>query len=122
MSDRFTALNARLLASYGGDVTLTRLTAGPPPAQPWDPPSDPVLVSEALPFIATDVASELLASGVVLVDDLYGVLAVPSAELAEPQVGDTVTASGTAYTVLTAKPVHSAAGQAIHYALHARTA
>ncbi|RKF22727.1 hypothetical protein D6851_05890 [Altericroceibacterium spongiae] len=118
----FTSVNARLLTRYGGDVTLSRLTEGPPPQNPWDPPSTSVIVSEALRFIATDAATELVASGVVLADDLLGVMALPGAALVEPKIGDTVTADGKAYTLLSAKPVHSVAGDAIHYAIHARTA
>ena len=85
----FTALNARLLAKYGGDVVISRVTEGPEPENPWDPPSEPVTISETLRFIATGADTELVAATVMLADDLVGVLAVPET-LDEPKVLDTL--------------------------------
>ena len=117
----FGGLNARLLAKYGGDVVLSRLTEGPPPENPWDPPSPPVLISETLRLIATAAEAELVAASMVHADDLLGVLAVPeTAELNPPLPADTITVGGESYTILSASPVHSRPGEAIHFTVQAR--
>lgn len=117
----FNAANDRLLAKYGGDVVLSRFVPGPPPENEWDPPSEPIEVSETLRFIATGAATELVAAAMMQADDLVGVLAVPeTAELNPPLPADTVTVDGEVLTILTVAPVHSRPGEAIHYQIQAR--
>lgn len=117
----FGAVNARLLARYGGDVVLSRLVPGEPPVNEWDPPNPPVTISETLRFIATAAETELVAASMVQADDLLGVLAVPeTAELNPPLPADELTVGGESYTILSASPVHSRPGEAVHHQIQAR--
>lgn len=118
---RFTSMNTRLLARYGGNVTLSRWTPGEPDPDPRAPPPEPVLTSETLLFIATDAASELLAAGKIQAGDLVGVMAVPAtAALNPPKLMDLIAAGGVTYTILGVSPVHSDPGDVIHYAIQGR--
>ena len=117
----FIAVNARLLAKYGSDIVLSRTVPGAPPVNEWDPPNPPVTISETLRFVATGAKTELVAAAMMQADDLVGVLAVPeTAELNPPEPTDLLTVDGEPYTIMTAAPVHSRAGEAIHYAVQAR--
>ncbi|MCL6251116.1 hypothetical protein M3P36_08685 [Altererythrobacter sp. KTW20L] len=117
----FTAVNARLLAKYGGDVVLSRFMPGAPPVNEWDPPNPPVEISETLRFIATAAETELVAASMVQVDDLLGVLAAPvTEELNPPLPADTISVGSESYTILSASAVHSRPGGALHFAVQAR--
>ena len=119
---RFTALNARLLARYGGEVVLSRQMEGEPPANEWDPPNPPVIVSETVKFISTASNTDLVAAGMITDNDLTGMMMPPIGPLGEPEPGDTIDDGVTVYTVMSAAPVDSDPGSVIHYAITATTA
>jgi len=112
-------MNARLLARYGGNVTLSRITPGvPDPEAPWNP-VEPTITTESIRFIATEAGAEWVSQGVILAGDLVGVMAVP-VTLNPTVPGDTITAGGGTYTILRAEPVHSDPGGVIHFAVQGR--
>lgn len=116
---RFAQMNARLLARYGGTITLARTTPGTvDPSQPWVP-VQPVTVSEQVLFIVQAAAVEWVNAGLILAGDLVGTMAVP-ATLNPPLPGDTITAGGKTYTLLRAEPVDSEPGEAIHFTVQGR--
>ncbi|CAM5476231.1 hypothetical protein FALB51S_03345 [Frigidibacter albus] len=116
---RFDRLSSRLLARFGGDVTLSRSVPGVPnPAAPWLPVT-PTITTEIVRFIAQAAAVEWVNAGLIQAGDLTGVMAAPLV-ITDPQPGDTITAAGRTYTIMRAEPVDSDPGGVIHFAVQGR--
>lgn len=60
-----------------GSVVLRRSTSGAPPANEWDPPSDPVIVDETLFAAAEGVDSKFVDGETIKVTDLQVITAPP---------------------------------------------
>lgn len=85
-----------------GTINLVRYVPGPPPAQPWDPPSDPVRQDTTLKGAATGVSKEMIGApvetgGQVVATDL-SVIVAPWGGTYE--TGDVLEIDGAPVTIL----------------------
>lgn len=118
MTVRHSALTARLMARYGGAVTL-RVPGGRDPASPeWDPvflPPRDVPVQ----MIETGAENDLISGGVVQSSDFVAAM-LPHPEVI-PTPECSVIVDGKTLAILSVKPVRSMPdGTVIHFVIQAR--
>lgn len=85
-----------------GLIQLVRLVPGPPPVNPWDPPSDPVPEKTTLDGAASGVGKELIGApvesgGQIVASDIQ-VIVAPWGGTYEP--GDVLELDGMPVTIL----------------------
>lgn len=106
--DEMAAMTRELLAPTSGgglgqgSIALVRYVDGPPPANPWDPPSEPTTVVTPLDGAARGVAKELIGApvetgGQIVATDLQ-VIVSPWGGAYEP--GDVLNLDDSPVTIL----------------------
>lgn len=115
MTDRHLASSTRLLARYGGTVTLSRtVTTGGSPSTGG---GTTTTTNYSVQFLKTEAEERFVAAGLIRETDLTGIMG-PHPDVI-PQPGDKIAVGGKSYNLLLAAPVRAdPTGPVIHFALH----